>query len=171
MWTTDGTPYQYRLATRYEIPAPYRDPSPSTAPLPPRRGPGQRDHSWGVRDWWSMDWIWSALHLDDGTHLHGVNIKIPGVPPFSIGYVQDARRHGHRAANHRSGASIRRGWIARRRDAGGRARRYHRDRRRARPCAATPGRPGRAGQPIPTGVGHRDHRRRANRRGLAGVEP
>jgi len=33
--------------------------------------PGQRDHSHGVRDWWSMDWVWSALHLDDGTALHG----------------------------------------------------------------------------------------------------
>ncbi|HWF70951.1 MAG TPA: phosphotransferase, partial [Mycobacterium sp.] len=51
--------------------------------------PGQRDHSWGVRDWWSMDWVWSALHLDDGTHLHGVEIRIPGVPPVGIGYVQD----------------------------------------------------------------------------------
>lgn len=34
--------------------------------------PGQRDHSWGARDWWSMNWLWSALHLDDGTHLHAV---------------------------------------------------------------------------------------------------
>ena len=39
-----------------------------------------------------MDWIWSALHLDDGTHLHGVNIRIPGAPAFSIGYVQGADR-------------------------------------------------------------------------------
>ena len=37
-----------------------------------------------------MDWIWSALHLDDGTHLHGVNIRIPGAPAFSVGYVQGA---------------------------------------------------------------------------------
>jgi hypothetical protein len=91
VWATDGTPYKYRLATRYEIPCTvsgivtvndtrYRVDS----------APGQRDHSWGVRDWWSMDWIWSALHLDDGTHLHGVNIRIPGAPPFSIGYVQGA---------------------------------------------------------------------------------
>jgi hypothetical protein len=89
VWTTDGTPYKYRLTTRYEIPctvsgtvtiedASYRIDS----------VPGQRDHSWGVRDWWSMDWIWSALHLDDGTHLHGVNIRIPGAPRFSIGYIQ-----------------------------------------------------------------------------------
>lgn len=89
-WATDGTPYKYRLTTRYEIPctvsgivtvndSSYRIDS----------VPGQRDHSWGVRDWWSMDWMWSALHLDDGTHLHGVNIRIPGVPGFSVGYVQD----------------------------------------------------------------------------------
>lgn len=91
VWATDGTPYKYRLTTRYEIPCTvsgtvtvndttYRVDSVS----------GQRDHSWGVRDWWSMDWIWSALHLDDGTHLHGVNIRIPGASAFSIGYVQGA---------------------------------------------------------------------------------
>ena len=91
VWITDGTPYRYRLTTRYEIPCSvtgtvtvdetsYRVDS----------VPGQRDHSWGVRDWWSMDWIWSALHLDDGTHLHAVNIRIPGAPTFSVGYVQGA---------------------------------------------------------------------------------
>lgn len=35
-----------------------------------------------------MDWVWHALHLDDGTHLHGVDIRIPGVPPVGIGYLQ-----------------------------------------------------------------------------------
>ena len=91
VWTTDGTPYKYRLTTRYEIPCTVSgtvtvgDTSYRVDSVP-----GQRDHSWGVRDWWSMDWIWSALHLQDGTHLHGVNIRIPGTPSFSIGYVQDA---------------------------------------------------------------------------------
>jgi Ecdysteroid kinase-like family len=91
VWTTDGTPYKYRLTTRYEIPCSVsgtvtvNDTSYRVDSVP-----GQRDHSWGVRDWWSMDWIWSALHLDDGTHLHGVNIRIPGAPAFSIGYVQGA---------------------------------------------------------------------------------
>jgi hypothetical protein len=90
-WATDGTPYQYRLTTRYEIPCTVT----GTVTIDGESYrldavPGQRDHSWGVRDWWSMDWIWSALHLDDGTHLHGVNIRIPGAPAFSIGYTQDA---------------------------------------------------------------------------------
>jgi hypothetical protein len=89
-WTTDGTPYQYRIATRYEIPCTVT----GSVTIDGRRyaldaAPGQRDHSWGVRDWWSMDWIWSALHLDDGTHLHAVGIKIPSVPQVSIGYIQD----------------------------------------------------------------------------------
>ncbi len=66
-----------------------REPSPSTGRTYRIDAvPGQRDHSWGVRDWWSMDWVWSALHLDDGTHLHGVDIRIPGVPPVGIGYLQ-----------------------------------------------------------------------------------
>jgi hypothetical protein len=89
-WTTDGTPYRYRIATRYEIPCTVT----GSVTIDGRRYaldsvPGQRDHSWGVRDWWSMDWLWSALHLDDGTHLHAVDIRIPGVPPVGIGYVQD----------------------------------------------------------------------------------
>ncbi|MBV8785891.1 MAG: phosphotransferase [Mycobacterium sp.] len=90
-WATDGTPYKYRLTTRYEIPCTVSGTvtvNDTTYRVDSVRG--QRDHSWGVRDWWSMDWIWSALHLDDGTHLHGVNIRIPGAPAFSIGYLQDA---------------------------------------------------------------------------------
>ncbi len=89
-WITDGTPYQYRVATRYEIPCTVT----GSVTIDGHRRvldavPGQRDHSWGVRDWWSMDWLWSAIHLDDGTHLHGVDLKIPGVPPMSVGYIQD----------------------------------------------------------------------------------
>ncbi|MEZ0366349.1 phosphotransferase [Mycobacterium sp. pUA109] len=88
-WSTDGTPYQYRLTPRYEIPC-------TVTGIVTVDGTdyrlsdvaGQRDHSWGVRDWWSMDWVWSALHLDDGTHLHGVDIRIPGVGPIGVGYVQ-----------------------------------------------------------------------------------
>jgi hypothetical protein len=37
-----------------------------------------------------MDWVWSALHLDDGTHVHGLDLRIPGMPPLAAGYVQSA---------------------------------------------------------------------------------
>lgn len=91
VWATDGTPYKYGLTTRYEIPCTVSgDVTIGDTGYRLECVPGQRDHSWGVRDWWGMDWIWSALHLDDGTHLHGVNIRIPGAPAFSIGYEQGA---------------------------------------------------------------------------------
>ncbi|GFG54919.1 phosphotransferase [Mycolicibacterium agri] len=88
-WTTAGTPYLYRLTPRYEIPCTVSGSvtfDGSTVEL--NAVPGQRDHSWGVRDWWGMDWVWSALHLQDGTHLHGVDIRIPGSPPLGVGYIQ-----------------------------------------------------------------------------------
>ncbi|MGV0814798.1 phosphotransferase [Mycolicibacterium boenickei] len=90
-WTTVGTPYQYRITPRYEIPCTVS----GTVTIGEQSFDinavvGQRDHSWGVRDWWSMNWVWSAIHLDDGTHLHGVDIRIPGMPPIGIGYSQRA---------------------------------------------------------------------------------
>ncbi|MCK5756361.1 MAG: phosphotransferase, partial [Mycobacterium sp.] len=88
-WSTDGVPYQYRVSPRYEIPC--RVTGSVTADgrtTALARVQGQRDHSWAPRDWWAMDWVWSALHLDDGTHLHGVDIRIPGMPPLAVGYLQ-----------------------------------------------------------------------------------
>ncbi|WP_197376960.1 DUF7064 domain-containing protein [Mycolicibacterium baixiangningiae] len=88
-WTTVGTPYQYRITPRYEIACTVSGTVTADGHIYTVDGAaGQRDHSWGVRDWWSMDWVWNALHLDDGTHLHGVDLRIPGMDPLSIGYVQ-----------------------------------------------------------------------------------
>jgi len=89
VWTAAGTPYQYRITPRYEIPCTVSGTiAVEGRQIRVREVAGQRDHSWGVRDWWAMDWVWSALHLDDGTHLHGVDIRIPGAPPLGIGYLQ-----------------------------------------------------------------------------------
>lgn len=90
-WHTAGAPYQYRMSTRYELPATVT----GTVTADGRTYDfnavaGQRDHSWAPRDWWSMEWMWSALHLDDGTHLHGVDMRIPGMGPIGIGYRQSA---------------------------------------------------------------------------------
>lgn len=90
-WHSAGTPYQYRISTRYEIPATIT----GTVTADGRTYEfnavaGQRDHSWAPRDWWSMEWMWCALHLDDGTHLHGVDMRIPGMGPIGIGYQQSA---------------------------------------------------------------------------------
>ena len=86
VWSTTGAPYLWRQSTRYEVPCRVTgtvrigDEEISFA------GPGQRDHSWGSRDWWANDWMWSAFHLDDGTHTHAVTI--PQLPGFAVGYVQ-----------------------------------------------------------------------------------
>lgn len=88
-WTTAGTPYQYRLSTRYEIPCTVSGTIVTEGrSLAFTAVAGQRDHSWAARDWWSMEWVWSALHLDDGTHLHGLDLRIPGAPPMAAGYTQ-----------------------------------------------------------------------------------
>ncbi len=89
VWTTAGAPYLYRITPRYEIPCSVSGTlTIDGRAVAVRDVAAQRDHSWGVRDWWAMDWVWSALHLDDGTHLHGVEIRIPGAPVMGIGYVQ-----------------------------------------------------------------------------------
>jgi hypothetical protein len=79
-------PYAWRQSTRYEIPCRVT----GTIVLGEERialaGPGQRDHSWGARDWWAVDWMWSALHLEDGTHTHAVGL--PQMPGYGVGYVQ-----------------------------------------------------------------------------------
>ncbi len=89
-WETLGEPYAYRVATRYEIPCRVS----GTITVGEERiellGVGQRDHSWGTRDWWSAEWMWSAGHLNDGARFHGVEFRLPGVPPLGVGYVQPA---------------------------------------------------------------------------------
>jgi hypothetical protein len=90
-WTTVGVPYQYRITTRYEIPCTVSGTVTADGRSYTFTGvPGQRDHSWAARDWWGMEWVWSALHLDDGTHLHAVEMRIPSAPRFGIGYLQKA---------------------------------------------------------------------------------
>ncbi len=88
VWETTGIPYAWRQSTRYEIPCRVSGTVWVGDETIAFSGPGQRDHSWGARDWWATDWMWSALHLDDGAHVHAVGI--PQMPGFGVGYVQAA---------------------------------------------------------------------------------
>ena len=90
VWETDGVPYQWRQSTRYEIPCRVSGVIRVGEEEIAFAGPGQRDHSWGARDWFAVDWMWSALHLDDGAHTHAVGV--PQMPGYGVGYVQ---RAGH----------------------------------------------------------------------------
>jgi len=87
-WDTTGVPYAYRATTRYEIPCRVSGTVRCGEETIEFTGVGQRDHSWGVRDWWAAEWMWSAAHLQDGTRLHGVEFRLPGAPPMGIGYSQ-----------------------------------------------------------------------------------
>ncbi len=86
-WETAGSPYHYVHTTRYEIPCTVH----GTIDVGRERidldGFGQRDHSWGVRDWWQFGWVWTAGRLADGARFHGSDIRIPDLD-VGFGYVQ-----------------------------------------------------------------------------------
>jgi hypothetical protein len=88
LWETFGEPYAYRMTTRYEIPCRVTGRLGVGEEELQLAGPGQRDHSWGPRDWWSAEWVWSAGHLEDGTRFHGVVFRPPDTPPLGVGYLQ-----------------------------------------------------------------------------------
>jgi hypothetical protein len=86
-WETEGSPYHYVATTRYEIPCRVHGEVLVGDEQLAIDGYGQRDHSWGVRDWWQFGWCWTSGRLDDGTRFHGSDIRIPGVD-VGFGYVQ-----------------------------------------------------------------------------------
>lgn len=88
VWETLGEPYAYRVATRYEIPCRVAGTVQIGEETIEMTGVGQRDHSWGPRDWWSAEWVWCAGHLHDGTRFHAVEFRIPKAPPIGLGYLQ-----------------------------------------------------------------------------------
>jgi hypothetical protein len=88
-WDTVGDgAYVWPGATRYEIPCDVH----GEILLGDERiefdGIGQRDHSWGVRDWWRFGWVWTAGGLSDGTRFHTTRVRIPETAGFAPGYVQ-----------------------------------------------------------------------------------
>ena len=106
-WETDGIPYHYGATTRYEIPCKVHGEVLVGDERLDIDGHGQRDHSWGVRDWWQFGWCWTSGRLDDGTRFHGSDIRIPGVD-VGFGYVQGRRRDDHHQRRRRRGGHGRR---------------------------------------------------------------
>jgi hypothetical protein len=85
-WTTTADPYHYGVATRYEVSCTVEGTIRVGAEEVAVRGTGQRDHSWGVRDWWAFGWCWSAGTLADGRAFHLADIRLPG-RPLGFGYA------------------------------------------------------------------------------------
>jgi hypothetical protein len=87
-WETDGGTYRYPAgADRYEIPCIVHGEVLVGSERIELVGTGQRDHSWGVRDWWALSWCWVAGRLDDGTRFHGTTLLGPDLE-WSTGYLQ-----------------------------------------------------------------------------------
>lgn len=86
-WETDlGATYAYPGITRYEVPCRVHGEVLVGRESFALDGWGQRDHSWGQRDWWSFGWSWTAGRLDDGTRFHGTAVDLGGVPIYGTGY-------------------------------------------------------------------------------------
>jgi len=88
-WSNTGPAYHYGLTTRYEVSARVTGTirvGGETIDIDAR---GQRDHSWGVRDWWAFGWCWSAGALDDGSAFHASDIRFSG-GSTGFGYVLGA---------------------------------------------------------------------------------
>jgi hypothetical protein len=90
-WTTVGPPYHYGRGSRYEVSSRVVGTVRVGDETIELDAPGQRDHSWGVRDWWAFGWCWSAGALGDGTAFHAADIRFGG-SSVGFGYVVDA--HG-----------------------------------------------------------------------------
>jgi hypothetical protein len=88
-WTADGLPFRYDVTTRYELPCLVSGSvTVDGEVLVLDAVEGQRDHSWGVRDWSTAGWCWAAARLADGTRLHLTDVVFPDFR-FTTGYLQD----------------------------------------------------------------------------------
>lgn len=87
-WESDGEPYGYVLSPRYEIPSRATGTVTVGDQTFTIAANGQRDHSWANRDWWSFEWCWFAGWLDDGTRVHGADIRLSPDFRLSFGYRQ-----------------------------------------------------------------------------------
>jgi hypothetical protein len=89
-WDTDGVGYRYPPgADRYEVPCLVHGEVLVGDERIELDAIGQRDHSWGPRDWWALSWTWASGWLEDGTRFHGTALRLGGDPlPYHPGYVQ-----------------------------------------------------------------------------------
>jgi len=87
-WETDGGTYAYPGITRYEVPCRVHGEILLGREAIQFDGWGQRDHSWGERDWWTVGWSWTAGRLDDGSRFHATHVTLGDVPVYATGYLQ-----------------------------------------------------------------------------------
>jgi hypothetical protein len=86
-WESRAAAFPYAMTTRYEISCWVT----GTVTIDGRTTTvdcaGQRDHSWGVRDWWVIPWNWTSGHFADGTFVHAARSIHPDIELFATGYT------------------------------------------------------------------------------------
>ncbi len=86
-WDGVTAPFAYTATTRFEQSARVRGEVTIAGERTTVECPGQRDHSWGVRDWWAFPWVWCSGRLDDGTWWHCARSALAKTELFQTGYV------------------------------------------------------------------------------------
>ncbi len=86
-WESRAEAFPYAMTTRYEISSWVTGTVTIGDETVAVDCAGQRDHSWGVRDWWQFPWNWTSGHLDDGSYFHAARSIIPGLDLFATGYT------------------------------------------------------------------------------------
>ncbi len=90
-WVTFGGVYPYRMVPRYEIPCRVKGTVRIGADRLTVVGWGERDHSWGERDWWKISWLWTAGRISDGTAFHGMRVNNAPLVAPSFKVTPDGR--------------------------------------------------------------------------------
>ena len=86
-WSARAEVYPYPMTTRYEISSWVTGTVTIGDETITVDCGGQRDHSWGVRDWWLFPWNWTSGAFADGSFVHAARSIIPGLDVFSTGYT------------------------------------------------------------------------------------
>jgi hypothetical protein len=89
-WSSRAEVFPYEMTTRYEISSWVTGTVTIGDETITVDGGGQRDHSWGVRDWWLFPWNWTSGAFADGTFVHAARSIIPNLDIFATGYTVDA---------------------------------------------------------------------------------
>jgi hypothetical protein len=86
-WESRTDAFPYAMTTRYEVSSWVRGTVRIGDESLAVDCAGQRDHSWGVRDWWLFPWNWTSGHLDDGSWFHAARSTLPDLELFATGYT------------------------------------------------------------------------------------
>jgi len=84
-------------ACRFEQPVDVRGTLRAGDATLPFRGRGERDHSWGPRAW-NMEWTFIVVS-NDRLRLQCVEVAIPGLSRFGVGYLQRQQTQSLREVN------------------------------------------------------------------------